>query len=166
MQLIFITATLPSLLLDLLELKFYLSSNLIIRESTTQDKIQYITIPFKGNSLYSLKHFYKQELELASKEEKIIIYVNTKAEGLELSKILNINYYFSAKTKEEKESNSNKLIEFLDSNSNSKAIIATSTLIVEINYPKIRAVFFTNTPTKRRCIDIVLISVKCSLCKG
>ena len=146
LQLVFITATLPSLLQDLLELTFYLDSNLVIRESTTQDKIQYITIPFKGNSINSLKHFYKQELELASKEEKIIIYVNTKVEGLELAKILTINYYFSAKTKEEKESNSNKLIEFLDFNSNSKAIIATSALLVGIDYPKIRAVFFTNTP--------------------
>ena len=135
LQLVFITATLPSLLQDLLELKFYLDSNLVIRESTTQDKIQYITIPFKGNSINSLKHFYKQELELASKEEKIIIYVNTKVEGLELAKILNINYYFSAKTKEDKENNSNKLVKFLDFNSNSKAIIATSALLVGIDYP-------------------------------
>ena len=140
-QLVFITATLPLVLEDILEEKFLLNSNIVIRESTTREDIEYIVLD--TNSPISItKEILLKEKETREEKDKYIIFTNTKKEALEVSKELNIPYYFSELEEENKIENSIKLKEFLDSSSKTNLIVATIALIVGIDYPSIKIVIF------------------------
>ena len=71
---------LPINLLDLLELKFLLNNNLIIREETSRKNISYnkILISSTNNPIDYIKEIIKKYIEKLEDKEKIIIFCNNK----------------------------------------------------------------------------------------
>ena len=98
-QLVFISATLPINLLDLLELKFLLNNNLIIREETSRKNISYIKVPIYPNNYFIdyIKEIIKKQINKLEDKEKIIIFCNNKEKVREIAKELRILYYYSSK---------------------------------------------------------------------
>lgn len=130
LQLVFISATLPISLIDILEQEFLIIEPLIIRDSTTRSNIKYITkeLPdYKQESLVEyLKDTIKEGLSNCIENERGIIFTNTKNLGFYLAKELKIPFIYSSKDPIEKANNIKLLNKCLDPKSNIKVFISTN----------------------------------------
>ena len=155
-QLVFISATLPINLLDLLELKFLLNNNLIIREETSRKNISYIKVPIYPNNNFMdyIKEIIKKQITKLEDKEKIIIFCNNKEKVREIAKELRILYYYSSKDIEEQKELESNLSKFLDSNNKEDFIIVTTiALSIGINYPYIKVSIYI--PTISSLVNII-----------
>lgn len=133
-NLIFISATMPNKLLTLLEEKFNIINNTIIRGSTSRINISYnIQILNKNeNILIKLKTLFNSLLLKLKEKEKIIIFVTTEQACNTISKQLQIPCYYS------KLLNKEIILKDYFNNINIKAIVATNALGVGLDYNCIR----------------------------
>lgn len=135
-QIVFISATLPNELLKILEKKFNIRNNIVIRGSTSRLNISYNVIKLEGKPLIDVfLPLYYKALSSLKENEKIIIFCPTKAICESISKELNISCYYS--NKENKEV---ILLNFKDNSSN-KSIVGTNALGVGIDIRSIRYSF-------------------------
>jgi len=150
---------LPINLLDLLELKFLLNNNLIIREETSRKNISYNKIPISStnNPIDYIKEIIKKHIEKLEDKEKIIIFCNNKEKVRLIARELKILYYYSSNNKdkvEEKEELERNLSKFLDINNKEDFIIVTTIVLsVGINYPYIKVSI--HVPTIKSLVNII-----------
>ena len=150
---------LPINLLDLLELKFLLNNNLIIREETSRKNISYNKIPISStnNPIDYIKEIIKKYIEKLEDKEKIIIFCNNKEKVRLIARELKILYYYSSNNKdkvEEKEELEENLNKFLDINNKKDFIIVTTiALSIGINYPYIKVSIYV--PTIKSLVNII-----------
>ena len=133
-QLVFISATLPDYLLNVLESKFYLASNQVIRGSTTRANITY-HIRFLNNQeahMDVLRLLYQELRAQLVASEKIIIFCPLKRNCEFLSQELDIPCYYS--DKEDKE----LLLKRFQTDPQTNTIIGTTALGVGIDIAHIR----------------------------
>ncbi|KAH8797897.1 P-loop containing nucleoside triphosphate hydrolase protein, partial [Xylogone sp. PMI_703] len=136
-QIVFLSATLPNPLLELLERFFKVVHNEIIRGSTTRGNISYniidkssdnkpevdILIDLLNNKIYpNLKS-----------DEKVIIFTSTYKSVDFLSKHLQIPGYYSIKDKDDK----SEILKDFTSNPRTRALIGTSALEVGLDIPHV-----------------------------
>ena len=133
-QLVFISATLPDCLLNVLESKFCLTGNQIIRGSTTRTNVTY-SIRFLNRSethLEVLQVLYQELVGRLAPGEKIIIFCPSKDDCEFLSRELGISCYYS--NKEDKE----LILRRFESDPEVTTIARTTALGVGIDLPGIR----------------------------
>src|SRR6202035_2596343 len=132
--LVFISATLPSPLLRLLNKEFFLDlkDNTIIKGPLNREDISYnITsinskIDLKEN-IFNILNIFK--IKGLGPKKKALIFINNTNKGLVLSKDLDIEFYYS--------NNPNKdsiLKTFLEPNSKSLVLLTTSSLSIGVDY--------------------------------
>ena len=136
-KLVFLSATLPIELLNLLELKFNIKSNKVIKGSNTRNNIKYIVKKLEKNSqeLKELSNYIEIEVKpnIALENKKAIIFTTSKAYADTISKYLNILAYYSGKDKGEE-----VLARFLASNTTTPIIVATSAIGLGLDDPNIK----------------------------
>lgn len=136
--LIFISATLPDSLLNILNKEFFLSKedNLIIKGITSRENISYNIVSYnsklkeENNILDIIKIFKSKGL---NSNNKALIFINSTKKGLALSKLLDIDFYYS--------NNPNKetiLSTFLEYNNKSLVLLTTSALGLGVDFNIIR----------------------------
>ena len=136
-KLVFLSATLPIELLNLLEVKFNIKSNRVIKGSTTRNNIRYIVKKLEKNSqeLKELGNYIEAEVKpnIALENKKAIIFTTSKAYADTISKYLHIPAYYSGKDKGE-----DILARFLASNTTTPIIVATSAVGLGLDDPNIK----------------------------
>jgi superfamily II DNA helicase RecQ len=133
-SIIFITATLPSSLLNILNKEFFLDTrdNIIIRGSSNREDISY-NIILRNNKIREeedinniIDIFRSQGLDSSN---KALIFVNSTTRGLNLSSLLSIDFYYSNNPNKD-----NILKVFLEPNNKSLVLITTSALGLGIDF--------------------------------
>ena len=138
-QLVFLSATLPNPLLDLLEAKFYLRTNRVIRGSTTRTNISYILreLKPKEQEIDILKKLLVDEVYSILKEgEKFLIYTNSTKKCISLEEKLGLPSYYSLKGSIEKE----EILKDFTYNTTTQGLIGTSAIEVGLDISSIRAI--------------------------
>ena len=133
-NIVFISATLPNLLLTLLEAKFNITNNTIIRGTTSRANISY-NIQYLNkneNIINKLKYLFNILLLKLKDKEKIIIFTTTEESCNYISKQLDILKYYS------KLENKSQILNSYLTNNNNKAIVTTNALGVGLDYSFIR----------------------------
>jgi len=160
-QIVFISATLPNPLLNLLENKFNILNNTIIRGNTTRPNIRYNILELnKGETEASLLKDIIIDLNTKlNNNDRVIIFTNTKKSCEYYSLLLNIPCYYSDKKNKDEilDNFLNKKINNINTNlanptnstnptktsnntntlNNNKYIIATNAIGVGIDYSHI-----------------------------
>jgi len=133
-NIVLISATLPNILLNLLEEKFNISSiNHIIRGNTTRSNINY-NIQFlndKDNLINKLQELFNLLKSKLINNQKIIIFASTIESVKYISKTLNIPCYYS------KLENKEEILNDFKNNNNTIALVASPAASVSINIPLI-----------------------------
>lgn len=135
-NLIFLSATLPTTLLKILETTLNIKGiNKVVRGNSNRDDIVYNRIYYKTNNeeLLVLTNTLK-EIEGRDKnlKNKILIFINNTKKGIELEDKLNLDFIYSNKANKD-----NILRDFLN-NSSKRAILTTSILEVGLDLPNIK----------------------------
>jgi len=132
--LVFISATLPNPLLNLLEKEFFLTpnNNKVIRAPTSRDNISY-NIIYRDDKLKEEDNILNIIDILRSKglssSKKALVFINSTKKGLVLSKNLGLDFYYS--------NNPDKdiiLERFLEDNTKSLVLLTTSSLAIGLDY--------------------------------
>lgn len=135
-NIVFLSATLSYTLLKILENTLNIKgSNLVIRGSSNREDITYKRIYFrtKQEELSKLKDLLSSiEVDDINLDNKILIFTNSKKQGLELQTLLSLDFIYSNCPNKETILNN-----FLNSNS-SRALITTSILEVSLDLPNIK----------------------------
>jgi len=132
--LIFISATLPISLINILNKEFFLESknNIIIRGPSTRSNISYNIIynnsklKEKENILNIISIFKSKGLNSTN---KALIFINSTKKGLVLSELLNIDFYYFNNSNKEKILNT-----FLELNNKSLILLTTSSLGLGVDF--------------------------------
>lgn len=135
-NLIFLSATLPTILLKILETTLNIKGiNKVIRGNSNRDDIVYNRLYYKTNNeeLLVLTNTLK-EIEDRDKnlKNKILVFINNTKKGIELEDKLNLDFIYSNKANRD-----NILRDFLG-NSSRRAILTTSILEVGLDLPDIK----------------------------
>lgn len=135
-NLVFLSATLPINLLNILEETLEIKGlNKIIRGSSNRENIEYKRIYFKNNKEETiklneiLKEIEQTDLNL---NNKILIFITSKEKGEKIAKLLNIDFIYSSL-----ETKDTILEDFLNNNTK-RTIITTSILEVGLDLSSIK----------------------------
>jgi superfamily II DNA/RNA helicase len=135
-SLVFLSATLPNSLIRILESTLNIKGiNKVIKGSSNRDNIEYRRLFYRNKKeelevlSNTLKEIESKDIEL---DNKILIFINSKAKGLELSKTLGLDFIYS-----NLEGLDLILKNFLETNSK-RALLTTSILEVGLDLPSIK----------------------------
>ena len=133
-SIIFITATLPYSLLNILNKEFFLSTrdNIVIRGSSNREDISY-NIILRNNKIKEEEDINNIIDIFRSKgldsKNKALIFINSINKGLTLSNLLNIDFYYSNNLNKD-----NILKIFLEVNNKSLVLLTTNSLGLGIDF--------------------------------